>query len=34
MRQFRLGIDEGDYLIDTPLAKDYENNWNFYLKEI
>jgi hypothetical protein len=29
MRQFRLGIAEGDYLIDTPLAKDYENNWNF-----
>lgn len=33
MRQFRLGIDDGEYLIDTPLAKDYENNWNFYLKE-
>ena len=31
IRRFRLGIDEGGYLIDTPLVKDYENNWNFYL---
>jgi hypothetical protein len=31
MRQFKLGIDEGDYPIETPLAKDFENNWNFYL---
>jgi hypothetical protein len=33
IRQFRLGIDDGDYLIDTPLAKDYENYWNFYLED-
>jgi hypothetical protein len=31
IRRFRLGLEEGGYLIDTPLAKDYENNWNFYL---
>lgn len=34
MRQFRLGIDEGGYPINTPLAKDYENNWSFDLKEL
>jgi hypothetical protein len=31
MRQFRIGIDEGEYQIPTPLAKDYENKWDFQL---
>lgn len=29
MRQFRLGLDDGGYAIETPLAKVYENNWEF-----
>lgn len=30
MRQFRIGLDDKeDYLISTPLAKDYENKWIF-----
>jgi hypothetical protein len=29
VRQFRLGIAKEDYLIDTPLAKKYENKWSF-----
>lgn len=29
MRQFRIGIDEAEYQIPTPLAKDYENKWDF-----
>ncbi len=29
MRQFRIGIDSSGYQIPTPLAKDYENNWDF-----
>ena len=29
VRQFRLGLADGGYLIDTPLAKNYENNWDF-----
>jgi|SRR3989344_5846172 len=29
MRQFRIGLSDDKYAIKTPLAKDYENNWNF-----
>lgn len=29
MRQFRIGLDSGGYQIPTPLAKDYENKWEF-----
>ena len=29
MRQFRIGLDTGNYQIPTPLAKDYENKWEF-----
>lgn len=29
MRKFRIGLDDKGYDIETPLAKDYENNWNF-----
>ncbi len=29
MRQFRIGVDEGEYQIPTPLAKDCENKWEF-----
>jgi len=30
MRQFRIGLeDKSKYKIIIPLAKDYENNWNF-----
>lgn len=32
IRNFRIGLDEEGYLIDTPLAKDYENNWDFFMK--
>lgn len=29
MRQFRIGVDDAEYQIPTPLAKDYENKWEF-----
>lgn len=29
MRQFRIGLSDDDYAIETPLAKDYENEWDF-----
>ncbi len=29
MRQFRIGLEDGSYGISTPLAKDYENKWEF-----
>jgi hypothetical protein len=29
MRQFRIGLEETEYQISTPLAKDYENRWEF-----
>lgn len=29
MRQFRIGLEDGGYSIDTPLAKDYEDRWDF-----
>lgn len=29
MRLFRVGLDDKDYQISTPLAKDYENKWEF-----
>lgn len=29
MRQFRIGLSDDKYAIETPLAKDYENKWNF-----
>ncbi len=29
MRQFRIGLSDDEYAIETPLAKDYENKWNF-----
>ncbi len=29
MRQFRIGLEEDDYQISTPLAKDCENKWEF-----
>lgn len=29
IRVFRLGLKSENYNIDTPLAEDYENNWNF-----
>jgi len=28
MRKFRIGLDETDYPVFMPLAKDFENNWN------
>lgn len=28
MRAFRIGLEKASYLIDTPLAKDYENKWD------
>lgn len=28
-RNFRLGIAEANYRIDTPVAAEYENNWTF-----
>lgn len=31
-RTFRIGIDTSGYPIQTPLAKDYENNWSFGLQ--
>ncbi len=33
VRVFRIGLDEQRYRIDTPLAKDYENRWDFHLSE-
>jgi|SRR5579884_2319136 len=33
IRRFRLGLDDGGYLIDTPLARDYENNWDVLLRQ-
>ena len=32
IREFRIGIDEDGYSINTPLAKDYENKWDFEIK--
>ena len=29
MRQFRIGLEKGAYQIPTPLAKDFENKWDF-----
>lgn len=29
IRLFRIGLDDGEYQIPTPLAKDYENQWDF-----
>ena len=29
MRMFRLGLDNSEYEIDTPLASIYEDNWEF-----
>lgn len=29
MRQFRIGLSDDNYAIETPLAKDYENKWDF-----
>lgn len=29
IRLFRIGLDDSKYDIDTPLAKDYENRWDF-----
>lgn len=29
MRTFRIGLDDGVYQISTPLARDYENRWEF-----
>lgn len=29
MRQFRIGLSDDKYAVETPLAKDYENKWNF-----
>ncbi|MFA6982082.1 MAG: hypothetical protein WC243_03615 [Patescibacteria group bacterium] len=28
MRKFRVGLEESGYTIDTPLAKDFEDNWD------
>ena len=33
VRRFRIGLDEQGYAISTPLAKDYENRWDFQLTE-
>jgi hypothetical protein len=33
VRRFRIGLDEGGYAISTPLVKDYENRWDFPLRE-
>jgi len=30
IRRFRLGVEDGNYPVDTPLARDYENNWVFH----
>lgn len=30
MRKFRIGLDESGYAISTPLAKDYENKWDYF----
>ncbi len=32
MRAFRIGLDEGGYPINTPLASEYEDNWELLLK--
>ena len=32
MRQFRLAVEDGKYPIETPKAKDYEDNWEFKTK--
>lgn len=29
MRQFRIGLEENDYQIPTPLAKEFESKWKF-----
>lgn len=29
IRNFRLGMSSGEYPVATPLAKDYENKWDF-----
>ena len=29
MRQFRIGLEDNKYQISTPLARDYENKWEF-----
>ncbi len=31
IRSFRIGLDDGVYAIQTPLAKDFENKWEFTL---
>ncbi len=33
VRRFRIGLDEQGYALPTPLAKDYENKWDFHLSE-
>ena len=36
IRQFRIGLDddENNYSIPTPLARDYENKWDFQISEL
>jgi hypothetical protein len=29
IRRFRIGLDDGQYPVPTPLAKDHENRWDF-----
>lgn len=33
VRRFRIGLDEQEYAIPTPLAMNYENRWDFHLSE-
>lgn len=30
MRKFRVGLEKGEYKIETPVAKNYEDNWEFF----
>lgn len=32
IRRFRLGVDETEYSIETPLEGDFENNWEILLR--
>ena len=33
VRRFRIGLDERGYALSTPLARDYENRWDFHLRD-
>lgn len=30
MRTFRIGLDDAEYAVPTPLAKEFENKWDYF----